>query len=78
MYGHHFDHSKFSWFFSHSLLNRWVENATKNIVRIQDFVLIPKSCTQIDVNYLFLVNTCIIVGKTCQYCYRNTKHVSTL
>jgi hypothetical protein len=55
-----------------------VENATKNIVRIQDFVLIPNSCAQIDVKDLFLVNTCIIVGKTCQYCYRNTKHVCTL
>jgi hypothetical protein len=39
----------------------------QDTIRIQHFVLIPKSCVQIDVRDLFLVYTCIIVGKTCQY-----------
>jgi hypothetical protein len=50
----------------------------QDIVKIQHFVLIPKSCAQIDVNDLFLVYTCIIVGKTCRYCYKNTKQVCIL
>jgi hypothetical protein len=35
----------------------------QDIVGIQHFVLIPKSCAQIDVSDLFLVYTCTIVAK---------------